>query len=119
MSQPDTRRAKASPFDLRTIIGALLLVYGVILLVTSFTTSDAEKAKAHGVNANLWVGIALLVVGALMVLWAFTRPVVIDEEELEADKRAVQEEAERRTRKDGTDDRADESAGERADHRVA
>jgi hypothetical protein len=91
---------KAGLFDIRNIIGLLLLVYGVILVIVSFSTSEAEKARADGVNANLWVGLALLVVGALMVVWAVTRPIVVDEEQLEADKRAVDEAAGRPT--DGT-----------------
>jgi uncharacterized membrane protein len=84
---------KAGLFDIRNIIGLLLLVYGVILLLVSFTTSEAEKARADGVNANLWVGLALTIVGLLMIAWAVTRPIVIDEEALEADKRAVDEAA--------------------------
>ena len=84
---------KAGLFDIRNIIGLLLLVYGVILLLVSFSTSEAEKARADGVNANLWVGLALTVVGLLMIGWAVTRPIVIDEEALEADKRAVDEAA--------------------------
>jgi TRAP-type C4-dicarboxylate transport system permease small subunit len=82
---------KASLFDVRNIIGALLLLYGVILLLASFSTSDADKAKADGINANLWVGLALIVFGVLMLVWAVTRPIVVDEEQLEADKRAVEE----------------------------
>ncbi len=82
---------KAGLFDVRNIIGALLFLYGVILLIASFGTTDAEKARADGVNANLWVGVALVVFGALMVLWAVRQPIVIDEEALEADKRAVEE----------------------------
>lgn len=84
---------KAGLFDIRNIIGLLLLVYGVILLIVSFSTSEAEKARADGVNANLWMGIVLTVVGVLMIVWAVTRPIVIDEEALEADKRAVDEAA--------------------------
>ena len=82
---------KVSLFDVRTIIGALMVLYGVILLLASFGTSEADKAKADGVNANLWVGVALLVFGCLMVVWAVTRPIVIDPEQVEADKRAVEE----------------------------
>jgi uncharacterized membrane protein len=92
---------KASLFDVRTIIGALMFLYGLVLFLTSFATSDADKAKADGVNANLWVGLALLVFGVLMIVWAVTRPIVVDEAELEADKRAV-----------------DEAAGRRADERA-
>jgi uncharacterized membrane protein len=87
---------KVSLFDVRNIIGALLMLYGVILLLASFGTSDAEKAKADGINANLWMGVILLVVGLLMVVWAVTRPIVVDEAQLEADKRAVDEAAGRR-----------------------
>jgi NADH:ubiquinone oxidoreductase subunit 6 (subunit J) len=86
---------KVSLFDVRNIIGALLMLYGVILLLASFGTSDAEKAKADGINANLWMGVILLV-GLLMVVWAVTRPIVVDEAQLEADKRAVDEAAGRR-----------------------
>jgi hypothetical protein len=82
---------KAGLFDVRNIIGALLFLYGVILLLASIGTSEAEKAKADGVNANLWVGLVLVVVGALMVVWAVTRPIVIDEAALEADRKAVEE----------------------------
>jgi uncharacterized membrane protein len=82
---------KVSLFDVRNIIGALMFLYGVILLLASFGTSDADKAKADGINANLWVGLALLVFGSLMVIWAVTRPLVVDEEQLEADKREVEE----------------------------
>ena len=84
---------RAGLFDIRNIIGLLLLVYGVILLIVSFSTSAAEKARAGGVNANLWMGIALTIVGILMIVWALARPIVIDEEALEADKRAVDEAA--------------------------
>jgi uncharacterized membrane protein len=82
---------KVSLFDVRNIIGALLFLYGLILFVASFATSDADKAKADGINANLWVGIILLVVGALMIVWAVTRPIAVDEDQLEADKREVEE----------------------------
>jgi uncharacterized membrane protein len=92
---------RAGLFDIRNIIGLLLLVYGVILLIVSFTTSEAEKARADGVNANLWMGIALSIVGVLMIVWAVTRPIVIDEEQLEADKRAVDEAAGRHHEESG------------------
>src|SRR3954453_5663656 len=78
-------------FGVPTIIGALMTLYGVVLVLASFSTSDADKAKADGVNANLWVGLALLVFGVLMVVWAVTRPIVVDQEQIEADKRAVEE----------------------------
>jgi TRAP-type C4-dicarboxylate transport system permease small subunit len=87
---------KTGLFDVRTIIGALMTLYGLVLLVASFNTSASDKAKADGINANLWMGLVLLVFGVLMIVWAVTRPIVVDEEQLEADKREVQEEAQRR-----------------------
>jgi uncharacterized membrane protein len=91
---------KTGLFDIRNIIGLLLVLYGVILLIVSFSTSEAEKARAGGVNANLWMGLALTIVGLLMITWAVTRPIVIDEEALEADKRAI-DEAAGRTHEEG------------------
>lgn len=92
--QDRPRRHNAGLFDIRTIIGALLTLYGAVLLVAGIVgTSQAEKDKAGGVNANLWVGIALLVVGIGFVVWARTRPVVVDEEELARDRAAVEEAA--------------------------
>lgn len=92
---------KVSLFDVRNIVGALMFLYGVVLFIASFTTSDADKAKADGVNANLRVGLVLLVFGALMITWAVTRPIVVDEEQLEADKRAVEEAAGRHVDDEG------------------
>jgi uncharacterized membrane protein len=93
MSQSDNPEAKVSLFDIRNIVGALLTIYGVVLVIASFGTSDAQRAKADGVNANLWVGLAMAVVGVLMIVWAVTRPIVVDEEQLERDKREVDEAA--------------------------
>lgn len=84
---------KTSLFDVRTIIGALMFLYGLILFLASFATSDADKAKADGINANLWVGLSLLAFGALMIGWAVTRPIVVDQAQREADRRAVDEAA--------------------------
>ena len=87
---------KVSLFDVRSIIGALMILYGVILLIQSFNTSEADKAKADGINANLWVGLVLLVFGIGMAVWAVTRPIVVDEVQLERDKAAAEEEEARR-----------------------
>lgn len=90
------RRHTAGLFDIRVIIGGLLTVYGVVLLVVGWTgTSPSQVTRAGGVNANIWTGIGLVVVGVLLVLWAVLRPIVVDEAELEADKRAVEETARR------------------------
>jgi hypothetical protein len=65
-------------FDIRNIIGALLTIYGVILLLMGIF-ADPQEEKTGGVNANLWAGLALLVVGGGFILWARLRPVVVPE----------------------------------------
>ncbi len=61
---------------MRRIIGALLGVYGLVLLVMGlFATSDEDIERAAGVNANLWTGLGLLVVAGLFFAWALTRPI--------------------------------------------
>lgn len=61
--------AAAKLFDIRLMIGALFTLYGVMLTVAGFFTSDAERAKAAGININLWLGIGMLVLGLLFILW--------------------------------------------------
>ena len=96
MSENTSRTSRANLFDIRNIIAALLGIYGVVLVIMSFVTSDRQLAKVSGVNANLWVGIGLLLFAAFFVVWAYLRPIVVDEERLERDKREVDEEAHRR-----------------------
>src|SRR3954451_24009391 len=61
-------------FDLRLLIGALLSLYGVILIVVGVLDGRSQVAKAAGVRINLWTGIGLLVVGLLFLLWMRLRP---------------------------------------------
>ena len=64
----------ANRLDIRRIIGALFVVYGVVLIVTGAVGSDEIKNKAAGVNIDLWTGLGMLVVGILMIVWALARP---------------------------------------------
>jgi len=96
MSQNTTEKPKVNLFDIRIVIGALLGIYGVVLIVMSFSTSDSDLAKVSGINANLWVGLGLLAFAVFFGGWAVLRPIVVDEAQVEADKRAVEEEARRR-----------------------
>ena len=102
MSENASRTSKASLFDIRNIIAALLGIYGVVLVIMSFVTSDRQLAKVSGVNANLWVGIGLLLFAAFFVVWAYLRPIVVDEAQLEKDKREVDEAAHRPRDEGGT-----------------
>ena len=82
---PDTRstteqsgRHTAGLLDIRTIIGGLLGVYGIILTLMGLF-ADEQGEKTGDVNANLWVGIALIVVGVVFLAWARLRPIVVPE----------------------------------------
>ncbi len=61
--------AAARLFDLRSMIGGLFVLYGVMLTVDGFFTSSANLAKASNININLWMGIGMLILGALFLLW--------------------------------------------------
>lgn len=79
-----------SLLDIRRIIGALLGVYGLILLLAGILGSEADKEKAAGVNINLWVGLVLLAASALFWVWALTRPLTEELREAEREARDSQ-----------------------------
>lgn len=62
-------------FDIRTIIGGLFVVYGVIVTIAGINPSDADLKKAEGVHINLWTGLAMLVLGLFFLVWMKLRPV--------------------------------------------
>jgi hypothetical protein len=75
---PTTGKRTAGAFDVRVIIGALLGIYGLILLGMGLF-ADPETDKTGGPNANLWAGLALLVVAGAFLLWWRLRPIVVAE----------------------------------------
>lgn len=70
------QKRTAGAFDIRNIIGALIGIYGVILLVMGLVF-DPELDKTGGVNANLWTGVGLLVAALVFLGWARLRPIVV------------------------------------------
>jgi drug/metabolite transporter (DMT)-like permease len=68
----DTARSKL--FDLRYLIGALFVLYGAVLTVAGFFTTDQAEQKANGININLWLGLGMLATGVFFLAWARTRP---------------------------------------------
>jgi hypothetical protein len=66
---------QANRFDIRRLIGALFILYGLILTALGIFGSEAVKNKAAGININLWTGIGMLIFGGLMIFWALARPV--------------------------------------------
>lgn len=80
MAERKSRFKIASAFDIRTIIGALLGIYGVILTFLGlFNASDAELEKSDGFNVNLVNGLILLGVAAVFIVWAALKPLVVEE----------------------------------------
>ena len=78
-------------FDLRTIIGALFVLYGVILIIAGFFDSDTEIAKADGIRINLWLGLAMLLLGGLFLLWVRLRPLRIQRGPSAAEQAGISE----------------------------
>lgn len=70
-----TKSAASKLFDIRVLIGGLFSLYGVLLTIYSFFTSDAELQKAAGININLGLGLGMLGMGLLFLLWVRLAPV--------------------------------------------
>lgn len=65
-------------FDIRTIVGALMGLYGVVLIVVGAVKHGAaDLARSGGWNVNLWSGIAMAVVGVAFLVWVRLRPTQI------------------------------------------
>ena len=64
----------AKLFDLRSFIGALLLIFGVLVIIPGFVASQATIDKSAGINLALWIGGLMLVVGAFFVTWILLKP---------------------------------------------
>ncbi|MDT0350918.1 hypothetical protein RM445_15410 [Pseudonocardia sp. DSM 45834] len=62
-------------FDLRSVIGLLFVVYGLVLTVLGLIGETPEElAKAGGLALNLWMGLSMLIVGIIFYVWAFVKP---------------------------------------------
>ncbi|MBV9796008.1 MAG: hypothetical protein JO016_18940 [Actinobacteria bacterium] len=75
---PDSKApqsAAARLFDLRSLIGGLFVLYGIMLTVAGAFTSKANLAKASNININLWMGLGMLVLGILFLVWWRLNPV--------------------------------------------
>ncbi len=79
--QPSTgtpASAAAKLFDIRLLIGSLFVLYGVMLTISGFFTSDKERAKAADININLWLGLGMLALGLLFLLWRKLNPTKLE-----------------------------------------
>ena len=75
----DRLRGVTTLFDLRMVIGGLLVLYGVILTIMGLFASDDAIAKAAGININLWAGLVILAGGAVFVAWVVLRPLRVED----------------------------------------
>lgn len=76
----DTPQSAASKlFDIRLLIGGLFTLYGIMLTIAGFFTSDADKQKASNININLWLGIGMLIMGLLFLLWRQVNPLRVQD----------------------------------------
>lgn len=83
------KSAAAKLFDVRTLIGGLFTLYGVMLTIYGFFTSAEELAKAADININLWLGIGMLVLGLLFLLWVRVAPLDHAAEPNPTDRREI------------------------------
>jgi uncharacterized membrane protein len=86
MADKQPRLHSAGVFDIRNIIGALLAIYGIVLLLVGFIGGSDTKHVTGADSANIWVGVGLVVVAALFFVWTRWRPIVVDEVELAQDQ---------------------------------
>jgi len=71
--------ASTRRFDLRRILGALFIVYGVIVTIIGIVNLAADEKRTGGIAINLWAGLAMLALGILFLVWDLVRPVPIDD----------------------------------------
>jgi hypothetical protein len=64
----------AKLFDLRTFIGSLFTIFGVLVTIQGIFVSDANVRKAAGVHLALWLGLIMLVVGLGFIGWMLAKP---------------------------------------------
>jgi hypothetical protein len=77
---------KIGLFDIRFIIGALLGVYGIILVITGLFVSDSQIDKSDGLNINLVGGICMIIGAAAFIIWARVRPIVVKADAVKQDE---------------------------------
>jgi hypothetical protein len=64
----------AKLLDLRTFVGTMFLIFGVIVTAVGLGASQADIDKAGGLNISLLIGILMLVMGAFFIIWLLIKP---------------------------------------------
>jgi hypothetical protein len=82
----------AKLFDLRSFIGTLFVIFGILVTIPGLAASQATIEKAAGINLGLWVGVIMLVIGVFFLTWVLLKPPApITEAEAEATRKAREE----------------------------
>ena len=82
----------AKLFDLRSFIGGLMLIFGILVIIPGLTASQATINKAAGINLELWVGGIMLVLAAFFLSWVILKPPApVTTAEMEAARKAREE----------------------------
>ena len=82
----------AKLFDLRSFIGALFVIFGILVTIPGLAASQATINKAAGINLGLWVGLIMLVIGVFFIAWILLKPPApITTAEAEATRKAREE----------------------------
>lgn len=64
----------AKLFDLRSFIGTLFVIFGVLVTIRGIGASQATIDKAAGINLALWEGLIMLVMGIFFLVWILVKP---------------------------------------------
>ncbi|WP_295624219.1 hypothetical protein [uncultured Corynebacterium sp.] len=86
----------AGAFDVRNIIGALLGIYGLVLLLAAFFLDpgmNPDTGMPKDASYNTWTGLAMVATAAVFFLWAKFNPVVVPVEAGEGGEGATTETA--------------------------
>jgi len=82
----------AKLFDLRSFIGVLFVIFGVLVTISGFTATEADIEKAAGINIALWVGLLMLATGVIFLAWVLlSPPPPITKAQMEAHRKELEE----------------------------
>jgi uncharacterized membrane protein len=82
----------AKLFDLRSFIGALMLIFGILVIIPGFVAGKATIDKAAGINMALWVGGLMLALAVFFLTWVILKPPPpVTMAEMEAARKAREE----------------------------
>ena len=82
----------AKLFDLRSFIGALMLIFGILVIIPGLIAGKATIDKAAGINLALWVGGIMLALAVFFLAWVILKPPPpVTMAEMEAARKAREE----------------------------